>query len=253
MTAGLHQHAVYTVKVGETLQDYLANADVKCDATAAEGADPALDANRDSPDLFPRRHGRLQEGTAAEQSERPPETAARTGQLAMTVAPRKPFSARSETRSPTLTQTGPSMTPKLDPVKLADWEIAEAAEPFLRPIAEVAADPGSGTTSSSPYGELLSRKSTRPPCRAGSVRRPSRQVHRRHGHHPNRSRRRQDHHHFGARCRASAKASAPWHGPPAERRPHLQHQGVGRGRRPRAGRPAHAALAGPHRRHRRHH
>ena len=49
------------------------------------------------------------------------------------------------------------MMPKLDPVKLADWEIAEAAEPFLRPIAEVAADLGLRNDELIPYGRLLAK------------------------------------------------------------------------------------------------
>jgi formate--tetrahydrofolate ligase len=49
------------------------------------------------------------------------------------------------------------MMPKLDPVKLADWEIAEAAEPFLRPISEVAADLGLQHDELIPYGRLLAK------------------------------------------------------------------------------------------------
>ena len=49
------------------------------------------------------------------------------------------------------------MTPTLDPVKLADWEIAEAAEPFLRPIADVASDLGLLGDELIPYGRLLAK------------------------------------------------------------------------------------------------
>jgi formate--tetrahydrofolate ligase len=47
--------------------------------------------------------------------------------------------------------------PKLDPVKLADWEIAEAAEPFLRPISEIAAELGLLPEELIPYGRLLAK------------------------------------------------------------------------------------------------
>jgi formate--tetrahydrofolate ligase len=46
---------------------------------------------------------------------------------------------------------------KLDPVKLADWEIAEAAEPFLRPITSVASDLGLLPDEVIPYGKLLAK------------------------------------------------------------------------------------------------
>ncbi len=49
------------------------------------------------------------------------------------------------------------MMPKFDPVKLADWEIAEAAEPFLRPITDVAADLGLLPDELIPYGKLLAK------------------------------------------------------------------------------------------------
>ena len=49
------------------------------------------------------------------------------------------------------------MMPKLDPVQLADWEIAEAAEPHLRPITEVAADLGLLGDELIPYGRLLAK------------------------------------------------------------------------------------------------
>ena len=49
------------------------------------------------------------------------------------------------------------MMPKLDPVKLADWEIAEAAEPHLRPITDVAADLGLLPDEIIPYGRLLAK------------------------------------------------------------------------------------------------
>ncbi len=49
------------------------------------------------------------------------------------------------------------MSLKLDPVKLADWEIAEAAEPFLRPITEIAAELGLLPDEIIPYGKLLAK------------------------------------------------------------------------------------------------
>ncbi len=49
------------------------------------------------------------------------------------------------------------MMPKFDPVKLADWEIAEAAEAHLRPIADVAADLGLLPDELIPYGRLLAK------------------------------------------------------------------------------------------------
>ena len=49
------------------------------------------------------------------------------------------------------------MMPKFDPVKLADWEIAEAAEPYLRPITDVAADLGLLPDELIPYGKLLAK------------------------------------------------------------------------------------------------
>ena len=49
------------------------------------------------------------------------------------------------------------MMPKLDPVKLADWEIAEAAEPHLRPVTQVAADLGLLPDELIPYGKLLAK------------------------------------------------------------------------------------------------
>ena len=49
------------------------------------------------------------------------------------------------------------MTLKLDPVKLADWEIAEAAEPFLRPITDIAAELGLLPDEIIPYGKLLAK------------------------------------------------------------------------------------------------
>jgi formate--tetrahydrofolate ligase len=49
------------------------------------------------------------------------------------------------------------MMPKFDPVKLKDWEIAEAAEPYLRPITDVAADLGLLPDELIPYGKLLAK------------------------------------------------------------------------------------------------
>lgn len=49
------------------------------------------------------------------------------------------------------------MTLKLDPIKLADWEIAEAAEPFLRPVTELAAELGLLPDEIIPYGKLLAK------------------------------------------------------------------------------------------------
>ena len=49
------------------------------------------------------------------------------------------------------------MTLKLDPVKLADWEIAEAAEPFLRPITDIASELGILPDEIIPYGKLLAK------------------------------------------------------------------------------------------------
>jgi formate--tetrahydrofolate ligase len=49
------------------------------------------------------------------------------------------------------------MMPKLDPLKLADWEIAEAAEPHLRPITAVASDLGLLPDELIPYGKLLAK------------------------------------------------------------------------------------------------
>ena len=49
------------------------------------------------------------------------------------------------------------MTPKLDPIKLADWEIAEAAEPFLRPVTDLAAELGLLPEEIIPYGRVLAK------------------------------------------------------------------------------------------------
>jgi len=49
------------------------------------------------------------------------------------------------------------MTLKLDPIKLADWEIAEAAEPFLRPVTELAAELGLLPDEIIPYGKLFAK------------------------------------------------------------------------------------------------
>jgi len=47
--------------------------------------------------------------------------------------------------------------PKLNPVEMADWQIAEAAEPFLRPIAEVAAELGLTDDEVIPYGKVIAK------------------------------------------------------------------------------------------------
>jgi formate--tetrahydrofolate ligase len=45
----------------------------------------------------------------------------------------------------------------LDPTKLADWQIAEAAEPHLKPIAQVAADMGLRDDEIIPFGRLIAK------------------------------------------------------------------------------------------------
>ncbi|MDD4017040.1 MAG: formate--tetrahydrofolate ligase [Kiritimatiellae bacterium] len=49
------------------------------------------------------------------------------------------------------------MMPKLDPRQLADWQIAEAAEPYLRPAADIAAELGILPDEFIPYGRLLAK------------------------------------------------------------------------------------------------
>ena len=49
------------------------------------------------------------------------------------------------------------MMQKLDPTRLADWEIAEAAEPDLRPISDIAAELGLLPDEIIPYGRLLAK------------------------------------------------------------------------------------------------
>ena len=49
------------------------------------------------------------------------------------------------------------MTSQPDPTKLADWEIAEAAEPHLRPAADIAAELGLLSSEIIPYGKLLAK------------------------------------------------------------------------------------------------
>ncbi len=49
------------------------------------------------------------------------------------------------------------MTPKLDPTRLADWEIAEAVEPHLKPAATIAEELGLLPTEVLPYGRLLAK------------------------------------------------------------------------------------------------
>ena len=46
---------------------------------------------------------------------------------------------------------------KLDPTQLADWEIAEAVEPNLRPAADLAAELGLLPDEIIPYGRLLAK------------------------------------------------------------------------------------------------
>ena len=46
---------------------------------------------------------------------------------------------------------------KLDPTRLADWQIAEAAEPHLRPAADIAAELGLLPDEIIPYGRLLAK------------------------------------------------------------------------------------------------
>ena len=41
---------------------------------------------------------------------------------------------------------------KLDPTKLSDWQVAEAAEPELRPVTDLAASLGIHPDELSPYG-----------------------------------------------------------------------------------------------------
>jgi formate--tetrahydrofolate ligase len=45
----------------------------------------------------------------------------------------------------------------LDPTKLADWQIAEAAEPHLKPIAQVAAEMGLRDDEIIPFGRLIAK------------------------------------------------------------------------------------------------
>ncbi|MDX9866888.1 MAG: formate--tetrahydrofolate ligase [Kiritimatiellia bacterium] len=47
--------------------------------------------------------------------------------------------------------------PRLDPTRLADWQIAEAAEPHLRPVTEIAAELGLLPDELIPYGRLLAK------------------------------------------------------------------------------------------------
>ena len=44
---------------------------------------------------------------------------------------------------------------KLDPTKMKDWEIAEAAEATLRPAADLAAELGLESGEWTPYGDVL--------------------------------------------------------------------------------------------------
>ena len=46
---------------------------------------------------------------------------------------------------------------KLDPTKMKDWEIAEAAEETLRPAAELAAELGLESGEWTPYGDVLAK------------------------------------------------------------------------------------------------
>ncbi|MDD2601261.1 MAG: formate--tetrahydrofolate ligase, partial [Kiritimatiellae bacterium] len=49
---------------------------------------------------------------------------------------------------------------KLDPLKMKDWEIAEAAEEQMRPMAEIAAELGLSEEEWSPYGKFLGKLET---------------------------------------------------------------------------------------------
>ena len=49
------------------------------------------------------------------------------------------------------------MMPKWNPVEMADWQIAEAAEPHLRPIADVAAGLGLSADEVIPYGKVIAK------------------------------------------------------------------------------------------------
>ena len=49
------------------------------------------------------------------------------------------------------------MMPKLNPVEMADWQIAEAAEAHLRPIADVAAALGLVGDEVIPYGKAVAK------------------------------------------------------------------------------------------------
>ena len=49
------------------------------------------------------------------------------------------------------------MSQKLDPTKLADWEIAEAAESNLRPVADIASDLGLLPDEVISYGKWLAK------------------------------------------------------------------------------------------------
>ena len=49
------------------------------------------------------------------------------------------------------------VTMKLDPTKMKDWEIAEAAEATLRPAAELAAELGLESGEWTPYGDVLAK------------------------------------------------------------------------------------------------
>ena len=46
---------------------------------------------------------------------------------------------------------------KLDPTKMKDWEIAEAAEATLRPAADLAAELGLESGEWTPYGDVLAK------------------------------------------------------------------------------------------------
>ncbi|MDD4102227.1 MAG: formate--tetrahydrofolate ligase, partial [Kiritimatiellae bacterium] len=46
---------------------------------------------------------------------------------------------------------------RLDPLQLADWQIAEQAEPLLRPVSEIAADLGLLPDELIPYGRLIAK------------------------------------------------------------------------------------------------
>ena len=47
--------------------------------------------------------------------------------------------------------------PVLDPTKMKDWQIAEAAEPFMKPVMQLAAELGLRETEVIPMGRQLAK------------------------------------------------------------------------------------------------